>query len=279
MKTKLSVLILLLFAVCTTIEAEIEAEAEYEITFQGGWTLEPLPGGAHFSPLVGATHAAVDEIFAVGGLASPGVEQVAELGTTGVIINEINSKIQNGVAGSLIFRSGNIDNEATVSTTVTTNVDHSRLSLLSMIAPSPDWFVGVNSLDLRENDQWRDKIVLVLNSYDAGTEEGENFSLNNPATNPQQAISALDVAEPNNPLAGFGSVATITITRINAPKYALGDVNRDGSVNLLDVMPFVNMPASSFLPEADINCDGSFDLLDVQPFVELLIANANSNDG
>ena len=50
-----------------------------------------------------------------------------------------------------------------------------------------------------------------------------------------------------------------------------GDVNFDGSTNLLDVAPFVAILQSNvFLAEADINGDGGIDLLDVAPFVEIL---------
>ena len=248
-----------------------EDQAEYRIVFQGGWTLEPLPGGAHFSPLVGATHAESNEIFAVGELASPGVERVAELGSTGVIVNEINAKIQNGMAGSLILRAGNIGPESVASIDITVSAEHSKLSLLTMIAPSPDWFVGVNSLELRDGNQWRDEIVLQLNSYDAGTEEGQDFSLNNPPTNPREPIAGLDQAEPENPLFGFGSIATVNITRLDAGEFAIGDVNQDGVVDLLDVSPFVAaLNSGDFQHEADVNCDGVVSLLDVQPFVELL---------
>lgn len=51
----------------------------------------------------------------------------------------------------------------------------------------------------------------------------------------------------------------------------LGDVNGDGSVDLLDVSPFVDAILSGeFIPAADINGDGVVNLLDVGPFVQLL---------
>ena len=51
----------------------------------------------------------------------------------------------------------------------------------------------------------------------------------------------------------------------------LGDVNRDGSVDLLDVAPFVErLILGKFQIEADVNQDGVVDLLDVAPFVDLL---------
>ena len=50
-----------------------------------------------------------------------------------------------------------------------------------------------------------------------------------------------------------------------------GDVNCDGTVDLLDVSPFVDALANgSTTPKADINNDGSVDLLDVLPFINLL---------
>ena len=53
--------------------------------------------------------------------------------------------------------------------------------------------------------------------------------------------------------------------------FELGDVNEDGTVDLLDVTPFVAAITGGTGPcQADINEDGAIDLLDVTPFVELL---------
>jgi len=61
---------------------------------------------------------------------------------------------------------------------------------------------------------------------------------------------------------------------ISSLPFCLGDVNCDGSVNLLDVGPFVNAVSLSELnPKADINQDGSVDLLDVGGFIEILTAD------
>ena len=63
----------------------------------------------------------------------------------------------------------------------------------------------------------------------------------------------------------FGSCA------ITIGDFILGDVNFDGTADLLDVVPFINqLTNGSFLAEADINCDDLLDLRDVQPFVRLL---------
>jgi hypothetical protein len=57
---------------------------------------------------------------------------------------------------------------------------------------------------------------------------------------------------------------------------ALGDVNADCVVDLLDVAPFVDLLVSGeYQLEADINQDGAVDLLDVTPFVDLLTGGIN----
>ena len=52
----------------------------------------------------------------------------------------------------------------------------------------------------------------------------------------------------------------------------LGDVNGDGTVDLLDIEPFVSLILTgNYQVEADVNEDGSVDLLDVSSFVDLLV--------
>lgn len=50
-----------------------------------------------------------------------------------------------------------------------------------------------------------------------------------------------------------------------------GDVNGDGTIDLLDVAPFIDLLVTNgFDCSADINADGTVDLLDVAPFVDLI---------
>ncbi|MEM6499124.1 MAG: dockerin type I domain-containing protein, partial [Pseudomonadota bacterium] len=61
----------------------------------------------------------------------------------------------------------------------------------------------------------------------------------------------------------------IVLVAVEAP--ILGDINLDGSVDLLDVTPFVNLIATgNFQAEGDINLDGVVNLLDVGPFIAIL---------
>ena len=91
-----------------------------------------------------------------------------------------------------------------------------------MIGPSPDWFVGVSALSLLDTGgQWMSTREVDLFPYDAGTEEGTEFSLNNQATSPQGVITSI------KRMGKFSNVrmARLTFTRKsvnNAPSFTSG---------------------------------------------------------
>ena len=55
------------------------------------------------------------------------------------------------------------------------------------------------------------------------------------------------------------------------PIFPLGDVNRDGNVDFLDIGPFIALlTTSTFQLEADTNGDREVDFLDISSFIALL---------
>ncbi len=88
---------------------------------------------------------------------------------------------------------GEIGHSATTTqSTFEIEVDDPNVTLISMVAPSPDWFVGVSDLSLRNGEFWVQALTVDLHPYDAGTENGSSFSLNNLATDPQEPIALID---------------------------------------------------------------------------------------
>ena len=74
----------------------------------------------------------------------------------------------------------------------------------------------------------------------------------------------------NGGTSGLGTVIGFVISNVKGGVLK-GDVNQDGSVDLLDVQPFVELvTGGEFQAEADANCDGAVNLLDVTPFVLIL---------
>ena len=68
---------------------------------------------------------------------------------------------------------------------------------------------------------------------------------------------------------GYGLI-NVTDTLVSAA--TLGDVNRDGVANFLDISPFITLLSSTeYQYEADINCDGLVSFLDISPFINNLL--------
>jgi hypothetical protein len=79
-----------------------------------------------------------------------------------------------------------------------------------MLAPSPDWFVGVAGLDLRAGGAWLPERTVDLFVYDAGTDSGPNYTSPNDDTDPPEPIARIVEA----PFATNGTVGTFTFTRL-----------------------------------------------------------------
>ena len=185
----------------------VQSSATYTVTFQGNWTIASTPGGvvagAHFTTLIGAIHNDMVTFWESGGTATPGVENVAELGLTGTFKSEINA---NSNAISVIEKSVSGGGTGSATFDITLTNEHPLVTLLSMIGPSPDWFVGVSGLSLLDTQgQWESLLEVDLFPYDAGTEEGTEFSLNNQATSPQGVIASIK---------GMGKFSNVRMARL-----------------------------------------------------------------
>lgn len=64
-----------------------------------------------------------------------------------------------------------------------------QLSLMVKMIPSPDWFVGVGSLNLCEGNHWKQDVTIDLQPYDAGTDSGFTFSSPNFPSSPAENIT------------------------------------------------------------------------------------------
>ena len=68
----------------------------------------------------------------------------------------------------------------------------------------------------------------------------------------------------------FAPDMTLTVT-LGSAVPVLGDVNRDGATNFLDISPFIAVLSSGgFQVEADIDQSGSVNFLDISPFIGIL---------
>ena len=201
------------------------SEAVFSLVFDGDWTTdvtpEGVPSGAHFTRLIGAAHSDDVVFVASGELASPGVESMAEVGGTATLKSEVQTAIDAGTALGIIEGTSNsISPTGDETISITLDSDNPRFTLLSMVAPSPDWFIGVSGFSVLSNQvKWRRVIDINLYPWDAGTEDGDGFSLSNSATSPHETISSLQ------------GVGQFSIERIATMKLELQSTSTTFSVN------------------------------------------------
>lgn len=193
------------------------ATARYQVTFDALWSnaTHPVetPPVPHFSGLIGATHRATTRFWDVGALASDGIRSMAEEGSKTPLDQEMMAAIVAGAAQHLLSGGSIPVSPGSVSLEFEISREQPYVTLVSMVAPSPDWFVGVSALNLFDGD-WVAQRVVVLRPYDAGTDSGVTFLSRNRATVPPTGIYAISTT----PLAAAGEVAplgTFTFRRLS----------------------------------------------------------------
>lgn len=95
------------------------------------------------------------------------------------------------------------------------------MSFAVRIIPSPDWFVGVDSLDLCDGDHWREQVAVDLHPYDAGTDSGFTFSSPNFATIPQDTVTEVRGQRPRHSPQEAGDGTTHREGQLSGPRSAL----------------------------------------------------------
>jgi len=166
--------------------------AEYKLTFTSVWSAQThpqsFPSNPHFSGLIGGTHNNQVAFWEVGSLASNGIESMAETGSKTALQNEVNAAINAGKALSVISGGGIPNSPGSRSVNFTVTQSYPLATVVTMIAPSPDWFVGVSGTNLFQGGKWVDELVISLQPFDSGTDSGTNYTSPNNNTNPADPI-------------------------------------------------------------------------------------------
>jgi hypothetical protein len=198
-----------------------QSTALYSVNFVATWSSAThptgFPGSAHFSGLIGGSHNASIEFWEPDAIATQGIERMAETGSKTTLQAEIEDSIQDGKAYQVLSGGGIGRSPGSVSISFAASSDFPLLTLVSMLAPSPDWFVGVHSLPLFENGKWIDSLEVPLIVYDAGTDSGSNYTSPNADTNPAVPIALLT----SPPFAQSGLVGRFVLTRTRATSHSI----------------------------------------------------------
>lgn len=201
----------LFLSACKKKEQEVitEETATYTVTFKGKWTSvthpNSYPTNDHFSTLIGLTHASNVSIAKEGTKATPGIKSLAETGSTSPLTTELNAITSNNEGKIIMANGGVTTGSSSVSVDFTIHKNTPHVSLVTMLAPSPDWYVGALNVNLYNGETFNSSITVDAVLYDAGTDDGISYTSANSPTNPQDNITKLVSA----PIGNGSSVATV----------------------------------------------------------------------
>jgi hypothetical protein len=195
-----------------------EEAADYEVTVTGLWTADRFPleypeanliSGPHFSGVIGASHNGKYEIYKPGTQPTAGLERLSEEGKHSPLDEEIKGAIAKGTAGALFESDPIKDFSKSVMSKVHVTTMHSQVSAVAMVAPSPDWFVGVSGVNLMEGGKFVTEKTVELYAYDAGSDDGMTYKAADMDNSPKKATTTASAKH-------FGGkpVARITFRKI-----------------------------------------------------------------
>lgn len=219
---------LLVLTTCAPLLAQ-PGRAAFRFTFQSTWSAathpNAFPTNPQFSPFVGGVADPGLTFWAPGMMASSGLRQLAETGSTLPFFQQVNQNFM--FAQGLPFANGLGTSPGSISYEFLTT--RPMLTLVAKLDPSPDWFVGVSNIILQYSD-WVDTIVLPAVVHDAGTDSGSSYASPNIPTNPAQPVAVVTTA--SGPFAGASAqIGTFTIQRLHSYAY-YGCSNEGGAIEV-----------------------------------------------
>lgn len=192
-------------------------------------TVQNLTHGSHFTPLLVAAHNGDTHLFQFGASASTSLQAMAEGGDIAALMNDLAavnaSQVANPASG-LLAPGGS----TTTSVINTDGTDNNYLSLVAMVLPSNDGFVGINSWKIPTAPGTYKMPAL---AYDAGTEANDELLGANMAGAPGHA-GVPGAPSGSDGTGGTGAASADTNPMIHVHRGVLGDTDVAGGVSDLD---------------------------------------------
>ena len=173
------------------------SEQLYNISLNSVWSLKTHPYWTPLEPQIlpflSFSHKKDNNILQLGKVPDLGFEKYIEEGNTKLLINSIlrskkKNEIRSYTKGSKIHSPDIVDNILRVTK------EHPYITFIAPIHPSPDWFIGVSNIQLYfPQTGWVEEIKIPVQIYDAGTDDGIDFTSNNINTKSSAGIQYLTI--------------------------------------------------------------------------------------
>ncbi|WP_455221680.1 spondin domain-containing protein [Kaarinaea lacus] len=185
-----------------------------------------LTHGSHFTPLLVTAHDSGSHLFEVGMAASGSLQAMAECGDLSGLLGTYPADadtIENPAAGLL-------NPGATTTTMVdTSNTSNTHLSIVGMVLPTNDAFVGLDGLQVPTA---AGTYTYYLNAYDAGTEANDEVLDTSGCAAGMPGIPAGPGGDTG--MSGTGVAGVDSNTMVHVHRGILGDTNPTGGASDLD---------------------------------------------
>ncbi|XP_005181647.2 spondin-1 [Musca domestica] len=207
-------------------------EAKYEIVLERHWSRNTHPKDfplqawrTSFGTVIGASHTVDYSFWSYGTPASQGLQELAEHGSSMALEMEIKNHTETGNIRTIIKAPGIRYKANFVGRTLATarvGPKHHMISLVTKINPSPDWILGVASMELcTANCRWIDEKVLNLYPWDVGTDSGPSYESPDQAQKPPDVVRRITSSFPSDEHSPFYDksgapmkpLATLRVTR------------------------------------------------------------------
>ncbi|KAK0089118.1 hypothetical protein PV325_009149 [Microctonus aethiopoides] len=174
--------------------------------------------GSRLASGYGRTHDSTYSLYRLGERLTPGATQYVETGRTdGLDTGGDNPNILDAFGAP-----GVPQGEGTTVSRAFFDGNHTLVSVMARINPSPDWFIGVDSFQLCVEGNWVDTVTVELDPLDGGTDNGFTFTAANWPTNPQGIAYRITSRYPAHPAGSFyypnlprlPPIATLTFTKV-----------------------------------------------------------------
>ena len=181
--------------------------------------IENLTNGIYFTPLLVAAHDSSTKLFQSGTSANASLEAMAEGGDISGLVADIAgtspTTVENPAAGLLAPGAS-----TTTSTLDTDSTANNYLSIVGMMLPTNDGFVGLNSWEIPSA---AGTYSFTINGYDAGTEANDELTASIPAP--------IDFGTGTG---GSGVATSDNNTNVHIHRGSIGDDNSAGGISDLD---------------------------------------------
>ncbi len=200
--------------VSSLVAASYAQAADLEIT------VENLTRGIAFTPLLIAAHDMDSHLFTTGEMATTELQAMAEGGDISgleTIAASVSADVATNPAGGLLMPA------MSTSAMLSTEAMNTHLSLVAMLLPTNDGFVGLDSWAIPETPG---TYMIYLNAYDAGTEA--NDEVRGSGVPGEAGMPVPPPLESVIGTGGTGVAATITNSTVHIHPGNLGDAELAG---------------------------------------------------